>query len=169
MLVYWLPWPGKRKAILPAGAPLPRKMPWAASAFQAWGLSKPAALRALASFSSSSPGSPKSITSRSGWRSSAGSGGAMGGAQPPSACRQASSSRSFSATGLAAPMARMPRTGFLALEGAGTASGRAPSPWLAGVLLGRVTSTAVNCAVSGCNMPGTYSSSTTWKLVPPKP
>ena len=201
MLVYWLPWPGKRKATLPGrGDPaptalLPRKMPCALNAFHAWGLSKPAALRALASLSCNSPWSPKSITKRSGWFNSAWLGASIGGVQPPSTCRQTSSSLSFRATGDPAPMARMPRTGFLA--GAGTAAVmgdtgrgdtgrgdpaptgmvtslagrgdptptavRVSAPWLPGV------ATPEKRVASLRNMPGTYSSSTTWKLVPPKP
>ena len=38
MLTYWLPWPGKRKAILPGGGPLPRKMPCACKRLPGRGL-----------------------------------------------------------------------------------------------------------------------------------
>ena len=48
MLRYWLPWPGKRKAILPGFAPLPRKMPCACSAFQACGIVEAGGLARLA-------------------------------------------------------------------------------------------------------------------------
>ena len=39
MFTYWLPWPVKRKAILPGAGPLPRKTPCAWNAFQVAGAS----------------------------------------------------------------------------------------------------------------------------------
>ena len=49
MLTNWLPWPGNRNAILPAGGPAPRKIPWLASAFHAIGASASSARRARSS------------------------------------------------------------------------------------------------------------------------
>ena len=54
MFTYWLPWPVKRKATLPAAGPLPRKTPWAWKAFQVAGASVASAFCAFFSRSTSS-------------------------------------------------------------------------------------------------------------------
>ncbi len=161
MFTCWLPWPGKRKAILPVGPlPLPRKMPCDSIAFHVCGLSRFITFSAFCRRDNSSSWSPKSITSRSWARIVSGWGSASGGVQPPSTRCVASRSRSCNCDRLSAPNARIPRSGRrLTTWGRGAAG--------AGV---RVTVSTVCTAARGrFNRPGMCSSSTMWKLVPPKP
>ena len=82
------------------------------------------------------------------------SGTAIGGVQPLSTRANVLSTISLSALGVLAPRARMPLTGDKVTE----------SPFtLTPCLLVTLSSLAA------FNMPGTYSSKTRWKLVPPKP
>ncbi len=178
MLMYWLPWPGKRKASLPGWGPRPRKMPCASIAFHACGVSSPMTLRAFCSRSTSSAWSPKSMTSRSLARMSTALGSSKGGVQPASTRFHTSSTRFFRSLGVLAPRARMPRGGaggeWRVASSEMTAPSPQPSPTGRGSMLPcspapRPTATPANCFGRRASIPGTCSSITRWKLVPPKP
>ena len=126
---------------------MPRNTPCARRAFHAAGPPPASAFSAFLILSTSSAGSPKSIATRCGARIMASSGAApMAGTWPISASCRAASSFFARASGVAAPITSAPRAPG-ATAGAGGALARLP----------RVS------------RPGTCSSSTTWKLVPPKP
>ena len=143
----------KRKATFGAG-PLPRKTPCPRSGRQAAGLPPASALSALSIFSASSFAVPKSIATRSGARRSAAAGAAGSGALPASASSLSASSFAPSSPSLAAPTRTAPRSG--AFAGADAALGAAGTETCTGRL-------------SFVRAPGTCSSRTTWKFVPPKP
>ena len=154
MFTYCEPWPVKRKATFGAG-PWPRKIPCPRSGRQAAGLPPASAFSAFSIFSASSCALPKSIATRSGARRSASRGGAGAGARPCRASSWAAWSFFASSVSSAAPTRSAPRSGgFGAAEGA--AAGAAGTETCTGRL-------------PFVRAPGTCSSRTTWKFVPPKP
>ena len=160
MLTYCEPCPGNRNAILPE-SPWLRKIPCAVSAFQSPASSRSNAFNARSILLLSSGGLLKSSAIRSGDRKSLSSGASpvttrLASASALSARRRLASSDGFSAPIIAIPP-RGARTGSLeaAIGGAPMSSTAAGTAWY--------------LRPPPVRRPGTYSSKTAWKLVPPKP
>ncbi len=158
MFTYCEPWPGNKKATLPAG-PRRKWMPLLCSTRHFLGSFWSRAARAVSHFFARSAASSKAITRRAGAARKSGPGGCRPGVWPALAPASAWARAARTAPASAPPTASMlpSMDGRVSLAGA---TSDEPPAKEAG------TCTAGSRRVS---MPGTYSSTTTWKLVPPKP
>ena len=158
MLTYCEPWPGYRKATL-RFSPEPRNTPCEVRAFQSCGSSRSSALAARSILRVRSFGFLKSMAIRSGAARSCASGASW----PSMRLASASDFRRRSLVASSAPVSAPSTT---APEGGALAATPAPGP---DTEPDDNSGTEMLDLRSLATWPGTYSSSTAWKLVPPKP